>query len=53
MNATNSILPAGFTVAQYTFPNDENLLVNPVGDDCYLVILRDANNNGYYQVCVL
>ena len=46
INATNSILPPGFTVAEYTFPNNQDLLVNPVGEDCLLVILRDANNNG-------
>ena len=50
INATNTILPPGFTVAEYTFPDNQDLLVNPVGTDCLLVILRDANNNGYYQV---
>ena len=37
-------------MAQYTFDNDQDLLVNPVGTDCLLIVIRDANNNGYYQV---
>jgi hypothetical protein len=47
INATNTILPPGFTVAPCTLPNDEYLMVNPVSTDCLLVILRDANNNRY------
>ena len=47
INITNTILPPGFTVSEYTFPDEEYLLLNPVGDDCLLILVRDANNNGY------